>query len=306
MASAPVSDSSVGRTSSIQKTGLTQMDWRHSRTRFGPSICGTHPKLRRFRQRPSCLRAGHAAWLLFRDPRGCVKTPAGQQRSHLRHAPAASVLQRAAVDGTSPSGLSEDAGFKDVLRVEIIGHLGQDPEQRFNIEGVAMTTISVAVNARRRGVVGEYVDRTDWFRERTMGSKAEYVSRFVKGQRVLVVGRLEIGEYTARTTGERRISYDIWADDVVNLSPREDEAARKPDRTVGLAHATEGVAAGSSRPEATDVEAARVIDQAMTVLGRSQRSLDSCLSRNARQSSARPSTPPSSIPFTSIVRERLS
>jgi hypothetical protein len=120
-------------------------------------------------------------------------------------------------------------------------------------------------------------------------------------------GRLEIGEYTAKTTGERKTSYGIiWADDVVNLSPREDEAARKPDRTVGLAHATEGVAAGSSRPEATDVEAARVIDQAMTVLGRSQRSLDSCLSRNARQSSARPSTPPSSIPFTSIVRERLS
>jgi hypothetical protein len=47
-----------------------------------------------------------------------------------------------------------------------------------------------------------------------------------KGQRVLVVGRMEIGEWTTREN-EVRTSYDIWADDiwaddVVNLSPRED------------------------------------------------------------------------------------
>jgi hypothetical protein len=49
-----------------------------------------------------------------------------------------------------------------------------------------------------------------------MGTKAEYVQRFTKGQRVL-----EIGEWTTREN-EVRTSYDIWADDVVNLSPRED------------------------------------------------------------------------------------
>jgi len=39
-----------------------------------------------------------------------------------------------------------------------------------------------------------------------MGSKAEYVSRFTKGQRVLVVGRLEIGEWQTHE-GESRVSY---------------------------------------------------------------------------------------------------
>ena len=38
---------------------------------------------------------------------------------------------------------------------------------------------------------------------------------------MLVVGRLEIAEWTTRE-GESRTSYDVWADDVVNLSPRED------------------------------------------------------------------------------------
>ena len=75
-----------------------------------------------------------------------------------------------------------------MLRVEIIGNLGSDPEQRYTSEGVAMTSIRVAVNSRRRGADGEQVERTDWFRVRTMGSKAEYVQRFTKGQRVLVIG----------------------------------------------------------------------------------------------------------------------
>jgi single-strand DNA-binding protein len=108
-----------------------------------------------------------------------------------------------------------------VLRIEIIGNLGSDPEQRFTGEGVAMTSIRVAVNSRRRGPDGEQVERTDWFRVRTMGSKGEYVQRFTKGQRVLVIGRLEISEWQTRE-GETRTSYDIWADDVVNLSPRDD------------------------------------------------------------------------------------
>ena len=69
----------------------------------------------------------------------------------------------------------------------------------------------------RRGADGENVERTDWFRVRTMGSKGEYVQRFTKGRRVL-----EIGEWTTREN-EVRTSYDIWADAVVNLSPREDD-----------------------------------------------------------------------------------
>src|SRR5438874_9633124 len=54
-----------------------------------------------------------------------------------------------------------------------------------------------------------------------MGAKADYVAQFHKGPRVLVIGRPEIGEWTTRE-GETRTSYDIWADDVVNLSPREE------------------------------------------------------------------------------------
>jgi len=121
-----------------------------------------------------------------------------------------------------------------MLRIEIIGNLGSDPEQRYTQDGKSQVSIRVAVNSRRRGQDGADVERTDWFRVRTMGSKAEYVQRFTKGQRVLVIGRLEIGEWTTRE-GEKRISFDIWADDVVNLSPREDGSRSQGEPTTNSA-----------------------------------------------------------------------
>jgi single-strand DNA-binding protein len=112
-----------------------------------------------------------------------------------------------------------------VLRIEIIGNLGSDPEQRFTQDGKAQASIRVAVNSRRLGQDGENVERTDWFRARVMGAKADYVAQFHKGQRVLVIGRLEISEWQTRE-GETRVSYDVLAGDVVNLSPREDGPSR--------------------------------------------------------------------------------
>src|SRR2546428_10268882 len=114
-----------------------------------------------------------------------------------------------------------------------------------------MTSIRVAVNSRRRGADGEQVERTDWFRVRTMGSKSEYVQRFTKGQRVLVIGRLEIGEWQTRE-GETRTSYDIWADDVVNLSPREENGAARPAGGYSSVTAQTASVGASARGEATD------------------------------------------------------
>jgi len=64
-----------------------------------------------------------------------------------------------------------------------------------------------------------------------------------KGSRVLVRGRLEIGEWTTRE-GEVRTSYDIWADDVVNLTPH-DGSPREEDLRDERAGALVGP---SSRP----------------------------------------------------------
>ncbi|MBV9327468.1 MAG: single-stranded DNA-binding protein [Chloroflexi bacterium] len=116
-----------------------------------------------------------------------------------------------------------------MLFIEIIGNLGADPEERFTADGKQLTSIRVAVNSRRKDANGEQVERTDWFRARMGGGRADYAARELhKGSRVLVRGRLEMGEYTARNTGEVRTTYDIWADAVINLSSREGLSREEP------------------------------------------------------------------------------
>jgi single-strand DNA-binding protein len=141
-----------------------------------------------------------------------------------------------------------------VLRIEIIGNLGSEPEVRYTQKGTQQTTFRVAVNSRRPGADGESIERTDWFRVRVMGSRAEYVQRFGKGQRVLVVGRLQIEDWETRE-GEKRTSFDIWADDVVNLSPREDGARGQGEPAASSAPNGLPAQPAGARPAADDQDA---------------------------------------------------
>jgi len=106
-----------------------------------------------------------------------------------------------------------------MLRVELMGNLGAEPEQRFTQAGAAMTTFRVAVNQVRTGPDGERQENTEWFRVRAMGRLADTAQRLTKGGRVLVFGRLDISHYQSRE-GEPRTGFDVWADEVVNLAAR--------------------------------------------------------------------------------------
>jgi single-stranded DNA-binding protein len=59
-----------------------------------------------------------------------------------------------------------------------------------------------------------------------------------KGSRVLVFGRLDIGHYQDKN-GESRTSFDVWADDVQNMSARtgrDEESADGESRAPVAAH----------------------------------------------------------------------
>jgi single-strand DNA-binding protein len=129
-----------------------------------------------------------------------------------------------------------------MMFLEILGNLGRDAETRYTQNGSMITQLNVAVNSRRKDKDGEYQERTDWFAVRVGGAKAEYVGRFAKGNRVLVRGRLEIGQYTVKSgpnVGEVRTSYDIWADEVINLSPRDQEQGDRELASTATAGARE-------------------------------------------------------------------
>lgn len=106
-----------------------------------------------------------------------------------------------------------------MLRVSLLGNLGGDPETRYSQKGTEFTQFRVAVNQVRNGPDGERQENTEWFRVRVLGRQLDFAKRLSKGNRVLVVGRLDISHYQSRD-GDQRTSYDVWADEVQSMSLR--------------------------------------------------------------------------------------
>src|SRR5918911_195114 len=123
-----------------------------------------------------------------------------------------------------------------MLRVTLLGNLGADPEVRYTSKGSAMASFRVAVNQVRTGPDGERQETTEWFRVRAMGRLADAAQRLSKGTRVFVAGRLDISHFQSRD-GEARVSYEIWADEVVNVSGRSAVAESDEPELVGTATA---------------------------------------------------------------------
>jgi single-strand DNA-binding protein len=106
-------------------------------------------------------------------------------------------------------------------KVMIIGNLGRDPEMRYTPTGRPVTEFSVAVNqSTKNQQTNEWVEATDWFRVTVWGDRAERTAeQFRKGNRVFVEGRFRTREYEARD-GQKRISLEITADNVISLEAR--------------------------------------------------------------------------------------
>lgn len=127
----------------------------------------------------------------------------------------------------------------------IIGNLGRDPEMRYTPNGRPVTEFSVAVNqSTKNQQTGEWVEATDWFRVTVWGDRAERTAEQLrKGNRVFVEGRFRTREYEARD-GQKRISLEITADNVVSLEAR----SRDDDGSGGSFNAPAGGFGGGDAP----------------------------------------------------------
>ncbi len=112
--------------------------------------------------------------------------------------------------------------------MQIIGHLGADPELRSTPGGQAMTTFRVAVNRTRRDQDGPASDETEWFRVVAFDKLGEIANEYLaKGRACYVEGRLQSRKYTDRE-GVERTAVEVVASDLVLLGGRgEDGGARE-------------------------------------------------------------------------------
>ncbi len=112
-----------------------------------------------------------------------------------------------------------------MLHVTLVGNLGAEPTLGATQKGTAIATMRVAVNQTRTDTTtGERAESAEWFRVRAMGRLVDLTERLTKGNRVLVIGRMEISHYQS-SEGDPRISYDVWADEIIPFSVRTDASA---------------------------------------------------------------------------------
>ena len=83
-------------------------------------------------------------------------------------------------------------------KVQLIGHLGKDPETRATPKGTTVCSFSVAVSRKWRGADGEQKEATDWFNVDAWGKLGEICQQYLsKGQLVYIEGRLQTDRWEA-------------------------------------------------------------------------------------------------------------
>jgi single-strand DNA-binding protein len=107
-------------------------------------------------------------------------------------------------------------------KVQIIGHLGKDPEMRYTPSGKPVTTFSVAVSRSWNSADGERHSETEWFNVVAWGNLAEICKQYlVKGQQVFVEGRLQTRRWDDKE-GQKHTSVEIVANEMMMLGDRRD------------------------------------------------------------------------------------
>ncbi|GAB4541037.1 MAG: hypothetical protein Fur002_08740 [Anaerolineales bacterium] len=110
---------------------------------------------------------------------------------------------------------------KGLNKVQIIGHLGKDPEMRYTPSGKPVTTFSIAVSRAWSSADGERHTETEWFNVVAWSNLAETCKQYLsKGQRVYVEGRLQTRRWDDKE-GQKHTSVEIVASEMIMLDRKD-------------------------------------------------------------------------------------
>ena len=109
-------------------------------------------------------------------------------------------------------------------KVQIIGHLGKEPEMRYTPSGKPVTTFSMAVSRSWNSADGERHSETEWFNIVAWGNLAEICKKYLtKGQQVYVEGRLQTRRWDDKE-GVKHTSVEVVANEMMMLGERRDHS----------------------------------------------------------------------------------
>ena len=97
-------------------------------------------------------------------------------------------------------------------RVQLIGHVGNDPEVK-TFEGGKVANLNIATNENYTNAKGEKVEHTEWHRLTAWGKTAEIIEKFVtKGKEIAIEGKLSTRSYDDKEGNKRYITEVIISD----------------------------------------------------------------------------------------------
>ncbi len=100
-------------------------------------------------------------------------------------------------------------------RVQLIGHVGNDPEIKTLENGKKVATVTLATNDFYTTDKGEKIEETQWHRITAWGKTAEIIEKYVvKGKEIGVEAKLTYRTYDDKN-GEKRYVTDIVASGVL-------------------------------------------------------------------------------------------
>jgi single-strand DNA-binding protein len=106
-------------------------------------------------------------------------------------------------------------------KVQLIGHVGGQPDVRTTETGMKWVRFSVATNAIYRGATGEKIIETQWHQLVAWGKTAEIAGKYMhKGREIAVEGKLINRNYTDKD-GNKKYVTEVLVNEVLLLGARE-------------------------------------------------------------------------------------
>ena len=102
-------------------------------------------------------------------------------------------------------------------KVQLIGHVGQEPEVKTFDGGKKVANITIATNDYYTNDKGEKVENTEWHKVVAWGKTAEIIEKYVtKGKEIAIDGKLTHRSYDDKD-GTKRYITEVVINDLLLL-----------------------------------------------------------------------------------------
>ena len=102
-------------------------------------------------------------------------------------------------------------------KVQLIGHVGNDPEVKTFDGGKKLAKLTIATNESYKNEKGEKVEETQWHNLVAWGKTADIIEKYVvKGKEIAIEGKLTHRSYEDKN-GEKRYVTEVVIDEVLLL-----------------------------------------------------------------------------------------